>query len=94
MAAQTWDTQLVAQVPVTGVGNTASDSFGAVSIIATAILKPPYSLVFGVTAPPSQLVIAAASQATTVTGPGPTTLDVAGPMAGTTVEIEQLTTTG
>ena len=92
MAAQTWDIQLLAAVAVTGVGNTTSIGVGSATAVAAAQLKPPYSLVFGVGAEPSQLVIASASQATTVTGPGPTTLDFTGPLPGTTIQIETDTT--
>ena len=93
MAAQTWDIQLVAQIVSTGVGNTTSTGIGSASTVAAVLLSPPYSLVFGVGAEPSQLVIAAGSQATTVTGPGPTQLTFTGPVPGMTVDIVSPTTT-
>lgn len=93
MAAQTWDMQLLAQLVRTGAGDTASDSFGAVSVVAAVQLKPPYSLVFGAQAEPSTLVIAAASQGTTVDVPGATTLEFTGPVAGTSIDIVSPTTT-
>lgn len=93
MAAQTWDIQLVAQLVRTGAANTASDSFGSASVVQQVRLNPPYSLVFGVGAEPSTVVIAAASQGTVMDVPGATTLDFTGPVAGTTIQIETGTTT-
>ena len=94
MAAQTWDIQLVAQIVSTGVGNTTSTSEGTANVVAQVQLKPPYSLVFDVTASPTIVGIAAASQATVVDVPGATALTFTGPLAGTTVEIVSPTTTG
>lgn len=88
MAAQTWDTQLVAQIVSTGVGNTTSTGVGGASVVSPVSLKLPLSMTFAVSAPPSQLAIAAASQATTATFAGATTLDVAGAVPGTTIQIE------
>lgn len=94
MAAQTWDIQLVASIVSTGIGNTTSVGVGSASVVAAVQLKPPYSLVFGLGAEPSQVEIAAASQATVVDSLGPTTLDVSGALPGTAIEIVELTTTG
>ena len=88
MAAQTWDTQLVAQIVSTGVGNTTSTGVGGGSVVSPVSLKLPLTMTFGVTAPPSQLDIAAASQATTAVFAGATTLDVAGALPGTSIVIE------
>lgn len=92
MAAQTWDTQLVAQIVSTGVANTTSIGVGSVSVVQSAQLKPPYTIVFGVGAPPSLLTIGAGNQATTIDSLGATTLTFTGPVVGTTIQIETDTT--